>query len=74
MTDDIFTYRIEFDDFPKQKEAVLKCFGGYTVYIDSRLDNIQAIKEYRHALRHIIDGDLDNFDGNVQEIEEKTHK
>lgn len=69
MHEDIYVYRTEltggFD------EAVLKCFGGYTVYIDSRLDDEHARKAYLHALHH-IEHDFDKF--NVSEIEKEAHE
>ena len=57
MTDDIFVY---FIDIPGNvNEMVTPCFGGYTVYIDCKLDREHRIKAYRHAIKHIKRGDFE---------------
>lgn len=67
--DDIFVYTI---DLPKHiDEIVTPCIGGYTIYLASRLDEKHRLEAYRHALKHIEDGDFDR--DNVQYIEAKAH-
>lgn len=57
MTDDIFVYYI---DIPGSiNEMVAPCFGGYTVYIDKKLDRAHQIRAYQHALNHIKRGDFE---------------
>lgn len=70
MTDDIYTYFIPLPD--GINEIVLPCFGGYTVYIDSRLSRERQIRSYHHALGHIINHDFEKAD--VQEIETEAHR
>jgi hypothetical protein len=69
--DEIYIYRIKLPG--KSKEAVLPCKDGYTIYIDERLDDAQALREYQHAIYHIENGDLES-EGTVQEIEKKAHR
>lgn len=73
IEDDIFLYRVKFPNPSKQKEAVLTCLGGYTVYIDESLDNEHAMRAYNHAVAHIRRGDCDRF-GDVQKTEAEAHK
>lgn len=70
MTDDIFVYFIPLPD--GINEIVLPCFGGYTVYIDSRLTREKQVRSYCHALNHIINNDFEKAD--VQEIETNAHR
>ena len=67
---DIYVYLV---DLPQGiNEAVLKGADGYTVYISARLDDERARAAYRHALRHIENGDFDKSD--VQRIESDVRK
>ena len=68
--EDVYVYFVQLPD--GVKEMVTPCLDGHTVYIDDRLDETQRLKEYRHALRHIVGLDFEK--GNVQEIEKKAHK
>ena len=67
--DDIYTYLIPLP--PGINEVVLPCFGGYTVYIDSRLSQEKQVRSYQHALGHIVNQDFEKTD--VQEIERDAH-
>lgn len=67
--DDIYTYLVKLPD--GINEVVMPCFGGYTVYIDSRLTREKQIRSYQHALGHIINHDFEKSD--VQEIETEAH-
>ena len=67
--DDIYTYLIPLPD--GINEVVLPCFGGYTVYIDSRLSQEKQIRSYQHALGHIVNQDFEKTD--VQKIEKDAH-
>ena len=69
MKDEIYTYVTTLP--PGVHEIVTPCFGGYTVYIDERLDDGARIDAYQHALRHITGSDFEKT--NVQEIEEIAH-
>lgn len=69
MTDDIFVYLIPLPE--GINEIVLPCFGGYTIYVDSRLDKEKQLRSYQHALSHIINNDFTK--NNVQEIEHDAH-
>lgn len=67
--DNIYTYII---DLPNGiKEAVMPCNDGFTIYIDAKLDHLQRIKAYKHAMEHIRSDDWCRF--NVQEIEAEAH-
>lgn len=68
MADDIYVYIV---DLPRHvDEIVTPCVGGFTVYLASRLDEKHRLEAYRHALKHIEDGDFDR--DNVQYIEAKV--
>ncbi len=67
MTDDVFVYLVDLPD--GIDEMVTPCNGGYTVYIDSALDDIQRMKAYRHALWHIENDDFNKDDVNEIEME-----
>lgn len=69
--DDIYLYRIKMPR--NQKEIVLPCLNGYTVYINESLDENQAVKAYNHAIDHIRKNDCDGR-GDVQEIEYAAHR
>lgn len=57
MNNDIYVYLV---DFPRGiRETVTPCYGGYTVYIDSKLDKASQLRAYHHALRHIERGDFE---------------
>ena len=67
--DDIYVYTV---DLPRDvDEMVTPCFGGYTVYLSSRLDEAQRLKAYKHALHHIENNDFERTD--VQRIEAEAH-
>ena len=68
--DDIYVYFVDLP--PRVREVVMPCFGGYTVYISSRLDLPHRLKAYRHALRHIAENDFEKDD--VQRIEAEAHR
>lgn len=68
--DEIFAYTVSLPI--GVNEVVIPCADGYTVYLSDRLDQKGRLKEYRHAVRHITDGDFKK--GNVQEIESDVHE
>jgi hypothetical protein len=68
--DDVFTYFVPLPD--GIHEMVTPCADGFTVYIDSDLDEAHRIRAYNHAIRHIMRGDFEKE--NVQEIEEEAHR
>jgi len=70
VTDDIYVYYQPLPD--GINEAVMTCLGGYTIYIDPRQSKDGIHRSYRHALKHIQNGDF--FRPDVQEIESKAHK
>lgn len=60
---------------PGINEAVLSCVGGYTIYINEKLDEAGRLKAYQHAMRHINNGDFEiGFSGDVDLAEVKAHK
>lgn len=68
--DDVFTY---FVPLPAGiNEMVTPCADGFTVYIDSDLDEAHRIRAYNHAIRHIMRGDFEKED--VGTIEAENHK
>lgn len=67
--DDVFVYLV---DLPaKIDEAVTPCLDGYTIYINSNLDNDSRLKAYAHAMFHIMNNDFEKI--NVQAIEAEAH-
>ena len=71
MTEDVYVY---FVDFPRGiREAVTPCPGGYTIYIDEKLDYASRLRAYDHAMRHIRCGDFD-VDDTADNIESAAHR
>lgn len=71
MTDDIFIYVV---DMPiSVHEAVLPCFCGYTVYINSKLSYRERVKAYNHAMKHIENNDFE-CEEDIQTIEARAHR
>ncbi|MGN1381196.1 MAG: hypothetical protein ACI4W2_00120 [Eubacterium sp.] len=68
---EIYLYRVKMNH--KINEIVLPCIDGYTVYIDDSLDDVHALKAYRHALTHIHRGDCDVVQ-DVNRIEYEAHR
>lgn len=46
---------------------------GYTVYIDEKLDDAQAMRAYHHAVSHVVRGDFE-IGGSADQIENSAHK
>ena len=68
--DNVFVY---FVPLPEGiDEAVLPCFDGYTIYIDSRQSRSGMERAYKHALEHIEYNDFEKFD--VTEIETEAKR
>lgn len=68
--DDVFVYLV---DLPHSvKEMVTPCLGGYTVYINARLNDEQQKKAYQHALKHIRNRDFEK-ECSVDVIEAMAH-
>lgn len=65
---DVFTYLVELPD--QIEEMVVPCLDGYTVYIDQNLTAERRVSAFRHALRHILQGDHEKAD--VGQIERNT--
>lgn len=70
MTDRVFVYYIPLPE--GVNEAIMTCFGGYTIYIDPRQSKAGMERSFKHALKHIQSGDF--FKTDVQSIESKAHK
>ena len=68
--DDVYTYLVRLPD--QIEEMVVPCLDGYTVYIDQNLTPERRISAFRHALRHIVQGDHEKAD--VVQIERNTHE
>ncbi len=67
---DIFVYFVKLP--PHINEMVTPCPDGYTVYIDSGLDDEHRFKAYQHALCHIQNNDFEKSD--IQQIEAEAHE
>ena len=63
--DNVFVYYVPLPE--GIDEAVMPCFDGYTIYIDSRQSSAGMVRAYKHALEHIENNDFEKF--NVNEIE-----
>lgn len=48
--------------------------GSYTILLNSRQATNRQISAYKEALGHIMRGECDQRDGNVQEIEYDAHE
>lgn len=68
--DNIFIYFVKLP--AHVKEMIAPCYDGYTIYLDSNLDEIQQVEAYNHALSHIVNRDFEKFDVNA--IEFNAHK
>jgi hypothetical protein len=68
--DDVYIYYVELP--AGINEALLKCVGGYTLYLDPRQSKEGMRRSYEHALKHIQNDDFSKTD--IQEIEYKAHK
>ena len=66
---DVYVYLV--DKPCDVEEAVLPCFGGYTVYLNARLSYSDRVKAYLHAIGHIENNDFEKDD--VQQIEMEAH-
>lgn len=71
MTDDIFVYYINIPG--NINELITPCFGGYTIYIDKRLDRLHQIRAYQHAMQHIKRCDFEREE-NATVIELYAHQ
>lgn len=54
-------------------EAVAPCLDGYTVWIDSSLDEAHRIRAYIHALEHIRRNDFSSALQSADDIELEAH-
>ena len=67
---DVFVYRVELP--AGVNEMITPCEDGYTLYIDSRLSDEEALEKYRHAVEeHVAGRDFEKYD--VQQIEHEAH-
>lgn len=57
--DRIFVYIVPLPD--GVNEMVTPCLEGYTIYLSATLDDAQLIREYSHAVKHIDNGDFDEY-------------
>lgn len=64
--DEIYVYCISLPE--GINELVAPCFGGFTIYISDRLDREHRIRAYRHALRHIKNGDFEKNSAELVEL------
>ena len=69
MTPNVYIYTVSLP--PMVSEMVVPCLDGYTVYLDSDLDDEERMKAYRHALGHIERDDWSRTD--VGQIEKEAH-
>ena len=49
-------------------------FGEYRIFINRELSDREKLEVFVHEMIHIYNGDHDNKDMNIQEIEERTHE
>lgn len=71
MKNDIYVY---VKDMPtKVHEAVCPCDDGYTVYLNSKLSQLQQEEALRHAIKHIENNDFESEE-DVQTIEVRAHR
>lgn len=70
MTEDVYVYLVDFPD--GIREAVTPCLGGYTVYIDKKLDRDSQMRAYEHAMLHIANDDF-HSDLSADQIEFNAH-
>ena len=70
MMDDVFVYFMKLPD--GIDEFVTPCSDGFTVYIDSSLDDRHRRKAYDHAIGHIMANDYEKE--SVSEIEHEARR
>ena len=68
--DNIYTYVVTLPD--NIREMVTPCADGYTVYLSDRLDSVQMLKSFRHALNHIKNRDFET-EKDITEMETKAN-
>jgi len=68
--DEIYIYTVPLPQ--GINEAIMPCFGGYTIYLNETLDHPHLIRALNHALKHIKENDWERSD--VQSIETKAHR
>lgn len=70
--DDVFVYLV---DLPSHvQEMVVPCVDGFTIYIDSKLDEACRFDAYIHALYHIRNGDFEKSDADSIEQDAHSHE
>lgn len=57
MTNNIYHYVVPLPE--GINEAVMSGIDGYTVYTSDRLDDEGRLEAFRHALKHIENGDFE---------------
>lgn len=71
LKNDVYVYRVPLG--PVKAAVTPNAEGpGYTVYINDKLDNRQALEAYMHEMEHIKHGALDE-DLPADEIERRDH-
>ena len=68
---DVYYYEVKLPDGINEMVAP-DYEGGYTVYVDERLDCYMKVQAFRHAMSHIENCDWEK--DNVQEIEANAHR
>ena len=68
--DNVYVYLTDLPD--GIHEVVTPCSDGYTVYIDSALDQEHRVRAYNHAMGHIKENDFEKSD--VNQIEYEAHR
>ena len=67
---DIFVRYINMDTCVKE-QVISNADDSYTIIINSRLAYIDQLRAYKHAIRHIYNGDFERY--NVNAIEQNAH-
>lgn len=73
VKDDIHIYRVRFPKRTTAEAVMPDLEGGYNIYIDERLDYMQAMREFDHAVTHIKERHFE-YDGSIEELELTAHR
>ena len=65
--DDIYVYLVDLPG--KIHEMVTPCADGFTIYIDSKLDDDRRYDAYLHAMYHIANGDFEKHNADLIEAD-----
>lgn len=73
MLSDVFVHYIDFKNSVPATSTVNED-GSYSIFINSRLSDVQQSNAYIHELKHILQMDFESRDRNIDVLEYYAHK